>query len=223
MMLRRIRNFLSGDSQRRDTIEGLGQMVIDLNKENSDLRREVEDVTQQRDNALRALACATTSLQNAEIAMEREKAGHAEAMAKANEGLKTLQNQAAFWESKARSLGRDSPGAARIGAERRAQLREYGDDYDDDNNDGQELAWAAVCYAAPGPVRKVADSESGGWLGAQEPWPWAMSCDKRGQRSRIWLLTAAGALIAAEIDRLLRAEEGQTGAAGGKWAEEGGR
>ncbi len=60
-----------------------------------------------------------------------------------------------------------------------------------------ELVDAAVLYARP--------DLSGMTLHSGEPpidWPWEKEFDKREKHSRIRQLTIAGALIAAEIDRL---------------------
>lgn len=83
----------------------------------------------------------------------------------------------------------------------------------DDGHDGRELAWAAACYAAPEPVFQMYEHANG--FTFQDPWPWDEEWDKRlhdgnclviehDPKKRIRLLTMAGALIAAEIDRLNR-------------------
>lgn len=100
-----------------------------------------------------------------------------------------------------------------IVAERKRQIdvEGYGDDHDDDHVLG-ELALAAACYAAPGRIyhRKDYGSKS---IEFEDPWPWDAQFDRRpskpkkvSNKHRIRLLTKAGALIAAEIDRLLRIE-----------------
>lgn len=112
-------------------------------------------------------------------------------------------------------------GAGRIAAERRRQVEAEGwtPEHDDGHEHG-ELAWAAVCYAAPEPVRgpvwRPCNCRSAGecnhirgiktW---GDPWPWSAEWDKRPQANeplpaRIRALEKAGALIAAEIDRLQR-------------------
>jgi hypothetical protein len=92
-----------------------------------------------------------------------------------------------------------SDGVQRIAAERQRQVEREGwtPEHDDEHVAG-EMAWAAVCYTAPYPVRH----ETSG----RDPWPWEPKWDKRGEHNRIRQLEIAGALIAAEIDRLLRAE-----------------
>ena len=106
-------------------------------------------------------------------------------------------------------------GAGRIAAERRRQMEKEGwtPEHDDDHFDGA-LAWAAACYAAPEAIFRRTDIASGGAI-FSDPFPrWK---DKRrdlhsgrliepSQDQRIDLLVKAGALIAAEIDRLVRKE-----------------
>ncbi len=71
-----------------------------------------------------------------------------------------------------------------------------------------EIAWAAVCYAAPAAVYAVRGGDDPAYM-FRDPWPWDQQWDKRpyGRRptrdERIRQLEKAGALIAAEIDRLL--------------------
>lgn len=95
-------------------------------------------------------------------------------------------------------------GIQRISLERQRQIdiEGYGEDHDDEHVD-DEIAWAAVCYAAPGTVYSLTPGAS---IAFKDPWPWESEADKRSQHDRIRQLTVAGALIAAEIDRLLRAD-----------------
>lgn len=84
-------------------------------------------------------------------------------------------------------------------------------DHDDGHTDG-ELAWAAICWAAPTEVYRVRGAGDPAYSFV-DPWPWDRRFDKRpyGRRAtreeRIDLLAKAGALLAAEIDRLQRSEE----------------
>jgi hypothetical protein len=111
----------------------------------------------------------------------------------------------------------DKDGAGRIAVERRRQIdvEGYGDAHDDKHDDGS-LAMAAACYAASAGkhviYRHVIGALSQTFV---DPWPWDRSCDKRPftvmdtlkkmtETERLDLLVKAGALIAAEIDRLLR-------------------
>ncbi len=84
----------------------------------------------------------------------------------------------------------------------------------DEMHDKGELAWAATCYAAPETVYvvKVDPKRGASW---QEPWPveWVPNLYRgdggnapwrRPEADRIRQLVKAGALIAAEIDRLQR-------------------
>lgn len=116
-----------------------------------------------------------------------------------------------------------STGVERIAAERTRQMEveNWSPEHDDEHTDSS-LAWVATCYAAPGLIRvrrPVIDGEI-----YEDPWPssWDGQYDKRpkhggsvqpnspfvlNRQERIRQLEKAGALIAAEIDRLLRAEE----------------
>lgn len=91
-------------------------------------------------------------------------------------------------------------GEVLIAEERLRQIREEGwtAEHDDEHSDGA-MAWAAICYAAPEPVYRMDLREE-----PVDPWPWSHQWDKRGDVSRIRDLVKAGALIAAEIDRLQR-------------------
>ena len=118
-------------------------------------------------------------------------------------------------------------GAELIAAERQRQIEVEGwtPEHDDEHDEG-ELALAAVCYASPVRLYKIEEFAIG--LEVADPWPssWDDGWDKRfeyGERrensgnvpptpttytaeERLDLLIKAGALIAAEIDRLQRAK-----------------
>ncbi len=88
-----------------------------------------------------------------------------------------------------------------IRAERFRVIVEEGWDAEhDDGHVGGELALAASCYARPPYNRPL--------LGADLPlgWPWTAVWWKPTPEDRVRELVKAGALIAAEIDRLLRKE-----------------
>lgn len=88
-----------------------------------------------------------------------------------------------------------------IAAERNDQIkRGYSAEHDDQETKGQ-LAWSAALYAADHTPIST-NTKHLRW-----PWPDNSYPDKRGQLDRIRQLTIAGALIAAEIDRLLRAKD----------------
>ena len=89
-------------------------------------------------------------------------------------------------------------GVESIAAEREAQIRKWGDDHDDDH-DEDSLTDAAVAYAERSRFseQELRDKESG-W------WPWETQEWKPGSRRR--MLVKAGALLAAEIDKLDRIE-----------------
>jgi hypothetical protein len=109
-------------------------------------------------------------------------------------------------------------GADLIAAERTRQVdvegwsAEHDDEHDDDS-----IAWAAVCYAAPDLVYHKTDMAN--VVEFADPWPWDRRFDTRPYNGncvqpndpdgkvRIRQLVKAGALIAAEIDRLLRKEK----------------
>jgi len=78
----------------------------------------------------------------------------------------------------------------------------------DDTHDSGELARAAACYALPPQIRELNTLPL---LSARRKtlteclWPWDGRWWKPSRDDRIRELTKAGAMIAAEIDRLQRA------------------
>jgi hypothetical protein len=102
-------------------------------------------------------------------------------------------------------------GIGRIFGERNRQMNAEGwtAEHDDEHALG-ELALAAVAYASPFPVKVKGPVMLPGHFFSTEvwrdPWPWDEDCDKRKKHSRIRQLEIAGALVAAEIDRLERLE-----------------
>lgn len=93
-------------------------------------------------------------------------------------------------------------GIERIAAERKRQVDKEGWTPGHDATHGcDELAWAAVCYAAPTPVLTMFPVSTRHRPLDQpiDPWPWDKEWDKRGKHSRIRQLEIAGALIAAKI------------------------
>lgn len=88
-------------------------------------------------------------------------------------------------------------GTIDIAAERRRQIAEEGRTAKhDDQHDRDELAFAAIAYAAPELLRSFFEGND------VRIWPWGDYLLKVGDRRRD--LVKAGALIAAEIDRLDR-------------------
>ena len=87
-------------------------------------------------------------------------------------------------------------GVELIAAERQRQMGTEGyDEKKDDEHRHSELAIAAACYAVhQSHVRVV--------YGSRDGWPWDEASDKRAKHPPIRRLAIAGALIAAEIDRL---------------------
>ena len=118
-------------------------------------------------------------------------------------------------------------GALRISRERLRQIQQEGwTPEGDDTLTDHELAWAAVCYAAPQrvylPTKKFGPHDP--VITLKDPWPERFrNMDKRPDTrrkmtptKRIRALEKAGALIAAEIDRLLRLKRGETSDEGPK-------
>jgi hypothetical protein len=91
-------------------------------------------------------------------------------------------------------------GIERIAAERKRQIEEEGwtAEHDDQWN-YDELAMAALCYVIPGKDNHGKDN-----LFIKDRWPLNDGFWKPTPDNRIRELEKAGALIAAEIDRLLR-------------------
>ncbi len=94
-------------------------------------------------------------------------------------------------------------GSELIAEERQRQISKEGyDACHDDEHDQSELALAACSYASPYPLLfKKPHLERDVWA---DTWIWSSCDDKRAKHSRIRQLAIAGALIAAEIDRLQR-------------------
>ncbi|WP_434132178.1 hypothetical protein KIAC18_003965 [Sporomusa sphaeroides] len=69
----------------------------------------------------------------------------------------------------------------------------------DRQHTGEDLAMAAACYAMPEALRSACDF-------IHRFWPWEMRWWKPKPDSRVRELVKAGALIAAEIDRLIAKE-----------------
>lgn len=89
-------------------------------------------------------------------------------------------------------------GAQLIEEERARQIRDerFTERHDSGHEDG-ELARAAAAYATPEPYREYVLS------GRPVLWPWELNWWKPTPNDRVRELVKAGALIAAEIDRLI--------------------
>ena len=87
-------------------------------------------------------------------------------------------------------------GAERIAAERKRQIEQEGWSLERDRElyQADQLALAAISYALPDRIRVIS------YQGCPLMWPWDSEWWKPGDRIRE--LEKAGALIAAEIDRL---------------------
>lgn len=96
-------------------------------------------------------------------------------------------------------------GSELIAEERAEQIRRWGDSHDDEH-DGRELWDAARCYLAAARFADMfgrpMDTSS---LGQEGYWPWEAESWKPSDEP-IRNLVKAGALIAAEIDRLQRSQ-----------------
>ncbi len=81
----------------------------------------------------------------------------------------------------------------------------------DDKHDDEELARAAACYALPSHQRDeiVCEHRERSITLQCDLWPWEARWWKPTPDNRVRELVKAGALIAAEIDRLQRAEPDQ--------------
>jgi len=108
-------------------------------------------------------------------------------------------------------------GIDRIAIERMRQITGEGYDgkHDDEHDDGS-LALAAACYSASAAGKRIyVKSDFASSIVFEDPWPWEDAADRRpydgnvlkapDEDISIRLLEKAGALIAAEIDRRLRA------------------
>lgn len=105
-----------------------------------------------------------------------------------------------------------SKGVELIARERQRQIDKEGwsAEHDDDHSNG-EIVDAAVCYAYQNDPDRgyrlvVEDKRADGVVIYHDPWPWSQEWDKREKHGRLRRLQIAGALIAAEIDRLIRAD-----------------
>lgn len=92
-------------------------------------------------------------------------------------------------------------GTQLIEEERQRQISQEGwTPEHDDTLTYDELALAAACYAMPTEYRGLI-------VDGCSPWPWSTNWWKPTPDDRIRELVKAGALIAAEIDRIQRARE----------------
>jgi hypothetical protein len=92
-----------------------------------------------------------------------------------------------------------------IAKERQRQIDELGytvegdaKEYNEENGISEQLAEAAACYATPSYQRELNND----FVGCPIKWPWMEQYWKPTPENRIKELIKAGALIAAEIDRL---------------------
>ena len=99
-------------------------------------------------------------------------------------------------------------GVELIKQERKRQIKKEGFDADnDDQYQTEELSQAASCYALPGDDRIYNGDVPENWPWNKEWWKPAkceFGHDENYKEERIKELAKAGALVAAEIDRLQR-------------------
>lgn len=95
-----------------------------------------------------------------------------------------------------------------ISNERREQLGRFGISGDDHYRQN-ELTRAAICYLVASCVPAVIKAGEIPPSIPPESWPWTTAMFKPDYKNPIPNLIKAGALIAAEIDRLQRAEAGK--------------
>lgn len=111
-------------------------------------------------------------------------------------------------------MSETSKGAALIAKERESQRQEYSDEHDDRHGDG-EIALAAALLATP--ILLKSAHWAANTVTFCDPYPWPYSSRPHDgnvvlpnevleRPARIRQLSKAGALVAAEIDRLLRLE-----------------
>lgn len=111
-------------------------------------------------------------------------------------------------------------GVELIADERERQINELGyTAAHDAAHDEEDLAFAAACYAAPVPIylMRIEEGEdpdrSAGSVKWVEPWPLEWEREHRtypvSKEARLRQLTKAGALIAAEMDKLLTQDPGE--------------
>ncbi len=100
-----------------------------------------------------------------------------------------------------------------IRLERRRQTDAEGYSYrHDDEHTNDELVLAAVQYALPHLRRELITTVTSlpeRFIGTPVDWPWENDAWKPTPDDRVRELVKAGALIAAEIDRLLRERDGK--------------
>lgn len=98
-----------------------------------------------------------------------------------------------------RAVPEPTSGTDLITEERRRQIEREGwtPEHDDEHRNG-EMAISAACYAVEGTDAEVT-------VHGEDAWQWGSCHDKRKKHDKLRRLAIAGALIAAEIDRELRA------------------
>jgi len=103
-----------------------------------------------------------------------------------------------------------SVGVDLIAKERKRQIKKEGwSPKHDSQHTGGELVMAAISYAAASGDEKVYTAQKlQGEILLNDTWPWDPVWDKRKKHSEKKCLIVAGALIAAELDRVNAEEAG---------------
>lgn len=108
------------------------------------------------------------------------------------------------------TIGTKPTGIELISAERRRHPDlGWTAEHDAQHQDSQ-LAWAACYYTMPCMIARRCSNDAPCPITPDEMFAetgWSPKYANRGEKNRVERLTIAGALIAAEIDRLLAAEE----------------
>lgn len=120
--------------------------------------------------------------------------------------LKEIRRLQALIPARAPKMARRADGIHLIERERAEQVSREGwtPEHDDHHADGS-LAMAAAVYAAT--AAEQAKGENGPFASDPSMWPWEPEDYK--PKDQVRNLVRAGALIAAEIDRLMRAKAGE--------------
>lgn len=94
-----------------------------------------------------------------------------------------------------------------IAEERQRQIEKEGwSETHDDKHTNESLAYAAACYAIPNSGRNIFAGQGGLSNVIRVLWNWDFTWWKPTPENRIRELQKAGALVAAEIDRLQRTQ-----------------
>jgi hypothetical protein len=138
----------------------------------------------------------------------------ADFMAGSGKGKDAAENDACALQDHLEEAGwvlrrRPTTAAELIGDERRRQIEVHGwtEEHDTETNRNAELARAAWSYLSDYLVQMGTASD--GELAVEVYWPWGPELFKPTPADSVRQLTKVGALVAAEIDRLLAEPSGR--------------